>query len=334
MLKHVTGVEVYLIFSLFVFIAFFVAMVVWLFFIVKKNQIEQYKNVPFTDGKDKNPYSKVTLFLLLAMGTFISPIYAQDKPSITVNNQVFFEGIAVFLIVISIFLALLILAVGFQLLTILYKATAKTEEEKNLSIWQVILGLKPISKEKSLILPEKYDGIAELDNPVPVWFNALFGVTIVFAVGYMLIYHVWKGADLQDDEYVKEVQYASVQKEAYLKKIASLIDENNVKQVKDKKALEEGMKIYKANCASCHGEKGEGGIGPNLTDNYWLHGGKITEIFKTIKKGVPSKGMISWEKKLNPLQIQNTASYIMTLQGTNPPNAKEPQGEKLAVNVN
>jgi cytochrome c oxidase cbb3-type subunit 3 len=82
-----------------------------------------------------------------------------------------------------------------------------------------------------------------------------------------------------------------------------------------------------ANCAACHGQKGEGVVGPNLTDAYWIHGGGIKNVFKTIKYGVPAKGMIAWETQLSPSQIQKVASYVLTLQGTNPPNGKAPEGE-------
>ncbi len=328
MLKHITGVETYLIFSLFLFLVFFAGMLIWLFVFLKKNQVEYFKNVPFDGTENNAKFPKMPILLLIAM--IISPLsaFAQDKPTFYVDSTLFTEWTMLFLIFIAIFLTAITLGVAIQLLLIMYNLTA-TEEEKQLGIWQVLLGLKPIAKEKDLMLPEKYDGISELDNPVPAWFNMLFGVTIFFAVVYMGIYHVWKVGDLQDEEYVKEVQYAGVQKEQYLKKIASLIDENNVKVTKDKKALDEGAKVYQINCASCHGKKGEGGLGPNLADEYWLHGGNINQVFKTIKKGVAAKGMISWEKKLNPLQIQNTASFILTFQGTNPPNPKEPQGEKF-----
>ena len=91
--------------------------------------------------------------------------------------------------------------------------------------------------------------------------------------------------------------------------------------------MNEGKAIYAKSCATCHGAEGQGNVGPNLTDNYWIHGGTINDVFLTIKQGVPQKGMIPWEKQLTPLQIQQVASYIISLKGTNPPNPKEPQGE-------
>jgi cytochrome c oxidase cbb3-type subunit 3 len=121
---------------------------------------------------------------------------------------------------------------------------------------------------------------------------------------------------------------AAIQKEEYLKKMAALIDENNVGlYAKGDAGLESGKKIYADNCKSCHGAEGQGGVGPNLTDEYWLHGGSLSDIFKTVKYGVVEKGMISWKDQLSPKDIQDVANYILTLQGTNPANAKEPQGE-------
>lgn len=330
MLKHVTGVEIYLIFSLFVFVVFFIGMALWLIFFFNKKQVDYIRNIPLKDDDMFSNTAKIMSWFVMIFSLSLSNLSAQNTTSIVVTNQVFFEGMILYLVVICIVLALITLFVAFQLFGIIHKSIAP-EDEKNLSIWQVLLGLKPITKEKDLMLPEKYDNIAELDNPVPAWFNVLFGGTVAFAVIYMMIYFVWKVGDFQEVEYDKEVQYASIQQEMYLKQIASLIDEKNVKQTTDKKALAEGEKIFLSNCASCHGKKLEGGVGPNLTDQYWLHGGDINQVFVSIKKGIPTKGMIAWEKKLNPLQIQNVSSYVLKMQGTNPPNAKEPQGEKVVA---
>lgn len=191
-----------------------------------------------------------------------------------------------------------------------------------------VLGLKPISEEKDLMLDHEFDGIAELDNPTPAWFMWLFYATIIFAGAYLLNYHVFKWGKLQDEEYVAEVSEAKAAKEAYLAKAANLIDENSVKENLDGAVVSAGQAIFSSNCVACHGDKGQGIVGPNLTDKFWLHGGKINNIFKTIKYGVPEKGMISWEKTLTPKQISDVANYILSLKGTNPPGAKAPQGDQ------
>src|SRR5690606_36947530 len=96
-------------------------------------------------------------------------------------------------------------------------------------------------------------------------------------------------------------------------------------------ALEEAKTLYVQNCAACHGADGGGTVGPNLADEYWLHGGTVQDVFRVIKYGVQEKGMIPWQDKLNPEQIQIVASYILSLQGTTPASAKEPQGEKVEM---
>jgi cytochrome c oxidase cbb3-type subunit III len=100
--------------------------------------------------------------------------------------------------------------------------------------------------------------------------------------------------------------------------------------VSDAKVLAEGKEIFTGKCVACHGALGEGGVGPNLTDEYWLHGGTINDIFKTIKNGVPEKGMISWKATLKPNEIQSVSNYIASLAGTTPPNGKAPQGDKVS----
>lgn len=103
------------------------------------------------------------------------------------------------------------------------------------------------------------------------------------------------------------------------------------KPLTDAGALADGKKTFETQCATCHGKLGEGGIGPNMTDEYWIHGGTIANVIHTIRKGVPAKGMIAWEKTLTPDQVNAVASFILVkLQGTTPPNAKPPQGEKAA----
>ncbi|WP_276495922.1 c-type cytochrome [Pontibacter litorisediminis] len=170
-----------------------------------------------------------------------------------------------------------------------------------------------------------FDGIQEYDNDLPPWWKALFYVTIVFAVGYMLHFHVFRTGSLQAEEYEVEMQQAAL----FAAKNAD--DPNavtNYEALTDAAALESGKSVFSTNCAACHGAEGQGTVGPNLTDEYWLHGGDVNDIFKTIKFGVPAKGMVPWQGKLTKDQILEVSSYILSLQGTNPANAKEPQGEK------
>jgi cytochrome c oxidase cbb3-type subunit 3 len=186
----------------------------------------------------------------------------------------------------------------------------------------------PVEREKEIEFAHEYDGIRELDNSLPPWWKYLFYITIIFSIVYWYRYHISGSAPLSGEEYKREMAEAAIQKEAYLEKAANLVNESNVAALTSETDLSNGKKIYTTYCVPCHGAAGEGGVGPNMTDEYWIHGGGIKNIFKTIKYGVPTKGMISWQTQLRPKEMQEVASYIMTLQGTNPPNAKAPQGEK------
>ncbi|WP_345267915.1 cbb3-type cytochrome c oxidase N-terminal domain-containing protein [Nibrella viscosa] len=210
------------------------------------------------------------------------------------------------------------------------EAAQAVEIKPKKTFWQqYVTGLLPMSQENDLMMEHNYDGIHELDNPTPPWFMYLFYGTIAFGVVYLIAYHVISTGDLQIDEYTKEVAIAEQQREAYLKKVAGNINENTVTVLADAKGLESGKALYTQYCTACHGEQGEGKVGPNLTDEYWLHGGQINEIFHTIMEGIPEKGMIAWKNQLNPLQIQQISSYILSLKGTHPANPKEPQGVRI-----
>jgi len=202
-------------------------------------------------------------------------------------------------------------------------------EKSSPGIWSKLMGLRPISEEKDIMMDHEFDGIVELDNPTPAWFMGLFYSTILFAVVYMLNYHVFEWSPLQDEEYVIEMKAAEVEKAAFLANSGELIDENSVKVSTEAGVIAAGKAVYTQNCIACHGVLGEGTVGPNLADDSWIHGGTVNDIFKTIKYGVPEKGMIAWEKTLTPKQTSDLSNYILSLQGTNPPNPKAPQGVKL-----
>ncbi|MCX6163910.1 MAG: c-type cytochrome [Ignavibacteriae bacterium] len=177
-----------------------------------------------------------------------------------------------------------------------------------------------------LLRDHNYDGIFELDNKAPAWFQFLFYITILFAVIYMVNFHVLKKDNLMLDEYIQEMTAAQQEKDVLMKS-GGLINETNVTVLTSPEDLKAGKDIFTVNCVSCHGNLGEGTVGPNLTDDYWIHGGGIKNVFATISNGVPAKGMITWKAQLNPKQIQQTASYVLTLHGTKPPNGKAPEGQ-------
>ena len=146
-----------------------------------------------------------------------------------------------------------------------------------------------------------------------------------------MYYHVVGAGPLSIESYNNEIEAAKLQKEAFMKNAKNNVDENTVVMA-EAAGIADGAIIYKSNCAACHGALGEGTVGPNFTDNYWLHGGDIKSIFKTVKYGVPANGMKAWESDFSPVQMQNVASYIKTLGGTNPPNPKAPQGDLFDEN--
>ncbi len=184
-----------------------------------------------------------------------------------------------------------------------------------------------IQEEDDIMLDHNFDGIRELDNKIPPWWNALFYGAIVFAFIYMIDYHVIGDGNVQINEYEQEIQAANIRLEM-LTKSGAMISEETVTVLTDVGALSAGKETFTKNCAACHGFNGEGLVGPNFTDEYWIHGGSIKNIFHTISEGVPAKGMISWKSQLSPNQIQEVGSYILSLKGTNPPNQKAAEGEK------
>lgn len=235
---------------------------------------------------------------------------------------------------ISFMFLLTILMVGFVIwLIVVYSEKNDNSGElflaPLLNFKKYLMKATPIEDEAKVLLDHEYDGIKELDNRVPPWFNFLFYGTILFAVIYMINYHIIGSGNVQSDEYVNEVKTANLEREILIR-TGAFLNEETVTQLSDAGTLSEGKDIYIKNCASCHGQAGEGLVGPNLTDDFWVHGGGIKNIFKVIKYGVPAKGMISWESQIDPQKMQAVASYIISLHGTNPPNGKAPEGQKYA----
>jgi cytochrome c oxidase cbb3-type subunit 3 len=193
----------------------------------------------------------------------------------------------------------------------------------------------PLEKEADMLLDHNYDGIKELDNALPPWWKYGFYITIVVAVFYMLKFEVWHTGMNPTEEYNTEMINAKNETEAYLASAKENVDENSVTDL-DAVGNAAGKEIFAKTCVPCHLAEGQGLVGPNLTDEYWIHGGSIKDIFKTIKYGFPDKGMQSWQTTYSPVEMQQLSSYIRSLRGTNPPNPKAPQGDlykEVAVSV-
>ena len=182
-----------------------------------------------------------------------------------------------------------------------------------------------IENEKDIMLDHDYDGIKELDNQLPPWWKYGFLVTIVWGIAYLFYFHVMEAAPLSGGEYANEMEAAKIAKEAYMRTAKNNVDENTIKF--DAAYVADGQKIFTDNCVACHGDKGQGGVGPNLTDDYWIHGGKINDVFKTVKYGWPANGMKAWQADLSSTQIAQVVCYVKSLKGTKPADPKDPQGE-------
>ena len=193
--------------------------------------------------------------------------------------------------------------------------------------YKKLAGSKPIEKEAEIILDHNYDGIKELDNNLPPWWLYGFYISIIFGAVYLIRFHIFNGEN-QFDELETELAEAKAAVEAYKKTAKDLVDFNTVKLLTDTADLNAGKAVFESTCVACHMADGGGGIGPNLTDKYWILGGDISHVFKTISEGGRSgKGMIAWKTQLKPTQIAQVASYVLSLQGTTPANPKEPQGD-------
>jgi len=198
--------------------------------------------------------------------------------------------------------------------------------------WQDrLFQIRPSFLDAEVDLKEDFDGISELDNPPPPWFMFLFYGSIVFAGIYLVHYAVLKNGLNPTQEYLADDAARKAGAKIYLAKHEGNVDETNVTLQKDKGKLADAGQIFVQRCAACHGEKGEGKNGPNLTDAYWIHGNSIKEVFATIKNGVLEKGMVAWKDQISPPNMRAVASYVLSLQGSKPAGEKEPQGDKLEM---
>lgn len=281
-------------------------------------------------------YLRVIGYLIVAFLLFEWIIESGDKMAI-----VAYPIIGLVLLVVLFFGIALEMVLG-AIKNTMYRALSEEAKEKydksekqrkanrltKLKTWyEKQLDSKPMAKEETILLDHEYDGILELDNNLPPWWKNLFYLTIIFAVGYMLYYHVFDGPT-QEMEYEREVATATIAIEEYKKNNPDLIDASSVEMLTDAADLNAGESIYNTNCAVCHRADGGGGIGPNLADEYWILGGDIASIYNVISEGGRAgKGMVAWKSELNPLEIAQVSSYILTLQGSNPADAKAPEGD-------
>jgi cytochrome c oxidase cbb3-type subunit 3 len=267
-------------------------------------------------------FNRLTVLLTALILIFSSQIFAAGESDFPPS---YYDIVAMFLIAIIII----------SFIAIVYYEGRKSVPEEELALVKqpsafakfrrAITKTTPVETEHELLLDHDYDGIRELDSKVPPWFLWLFYLTIAFAVIYMLDYHVFSSSPLQDEEYQLQVQQAEIERAALINS-GAFLNEESVTLLTDPTALDAGKQIFNANCVACHAADGGGLVGPNLTDDYWIHGGGIKNIFKIVKYGVVAKGMISWQSQLSPKQMQDVSSYIVSFHGIAPANPKQPEG--------
>lgn len=224
--------------------------------------------------------------------------------------------------------------VTYHLLSEEEKQKKAAEEELSFteSAWyqkmmQMLTRSKPMAMEGELLLDHDYDGIKELDNDLPPWWKYLFVASVIWGIAYFIHYEML-GGDNQEMELKKEIAEAQIALEEYKKTAPDLMDADSVTLLTDAGDLSKGKELYEMNCAACHKIDGGGQIGPNLTDEHWILGGDIKKVYHTIAEGGrDGKGMVAWKTMLKPTEIQQVASYVLSLQGTNPADAKEAEGE-------
>lgn len=297
--------------------------------------------------KNKTASKAAAISLLLILSLFSQNVLAQNAVAgevakatpnyggLSANTFYFLVAVVLTEIFAILFLYFSIRRINAELLP--EKAEKAFKESKLASIWiwldkKLFTKAIPIEHEADALLDHNYDGIQELDNALPPWWKYGFILTIGFAFVYLLHFHVLGNGKNPTEEYQEEMSKAQIEKEAYEAKNKDRIDEANVPMA-DAAGIKSAEVNFLANCVACHGAKGEGGVGPNLTDDYWLHKGSLNDIYNTIKKGYPDKGMQSWASKFNPKEISQLASYVKTLKGTNPPNGKAPQGDLYSDTV-
>jgi cytochrome c oxidase cbb3-type subunit 3 len=262
--------------------------------------------------------SNKLLLIFTFVLSFLNNVFAAGESDFPPN---YYDTVAVILLIIIVISLLSI---------IYYEGKPKVVKEKKASVLsklsQMLTKSTPIEREKDIMFDHDFDGIKELDSKIPPWFSWLFILTIIFAAYYMIDYHIIGSGQVQYEECTEEVRNASLEKEALIKS-GAFVNEETVELLTDANELNAGKTIYDAKCTACDAADGGGIVGPNLTDDYWIHGGGIKNVFKVIKYGVVEKGMIAWQTQLNPNQMQEVASYIISLHGTTPAAPKAPEGE-------
>ncbi|MBP4140268.1 c-type cytochrome [Flavobacterium sp. I-SCBP12n] len=276
-------------------------------------------------------YVSVLVIFFAAFGAMEYFIDSGDKPAF-----IKYPMVSVFLLVFLFVLVAIAITmravdnVTYHLLTDEQKAELNQNTNWNITEkkwYKKLVSADETVSEDQLLLEHDYDGIKELDNNLPSWWVYLFYASIVFGVIYMVRFEIL-GADDQEMELKKEIAQAKIEVAEYMKTAPDMMDEKTVTLLTDPADLAVGKEIFTTNCAACHRADAGGQIGPNLTDDQWILGGGIKNIFHTlVNGGRDGKGMIAWKGTLKPKEMQKVASYIISLKGSNPTDPKAPEGE-------
>lgn len=290
---------------------------------------------------DKNKASKSLPVLMLIGLSFLSQAgFAQDAAVTAVVTAPNYGGLSAtayyLLLTVLIVEVIVILFLAFSIrrmyVELLPEKNRPVRSASKLAAWwgrmdkKIFTKAIPVEKEADFLLDHDYDGIKELDNALPPWWKYGFYITIAVAFVYLLNFHVFGIGLNPAQEYNAEIEKARVQKEIYDANNKDRIDEDHVPMASADGILA-GKNLFEANCIACHLKDGGGNVGPNLTDDYWLHKGSLNDVYHTIKTGYPDKGMQSWAGQFTPKEISFIASYIKSLRGSKPAAPKAPQGE-------
>ncbi|MCF6308293.1 MAG: c-type cytochrome [Flavobacteriaceae bacterium] len=276
------------------------------------------------------PFLRVLFFAIIAF--FLFEVIGGTDDQLAFEKYPVVQAIFWGLVILAIFIEIVVGALKSRVFNSLNEDAQERFEafEDNSyfgKLYTKMLGSKPMEEEEEIILDHNYDGIKELDNTLPPWWVYMFYATIFFAVFYLVKYEVLDG-DSNAIEYEKEVAQAEIDIAEFKKNNPEMIDASSVALLTEASDLEAGKAIFATYCVVCHKADGGGGIGPNLTDENWILGGGIKNVFTTIiEGGRPGKGMVAWKNDLKPSEIAQVASYLLGFQGTTPAAPKAAEGD-------
>ena len=318
-----------------VMVVLWIVGIVLIFYIYTTSYtIKMYTSSDVFKNKFKKTGKIKAILALVALSTV--PHYSGAVPN-EIPKETFFEFTNM-QVWIMVGVDLLLLGIAMYMKNLLYDFFRMNGEEpvkvlffrkrQRRAFREIFNNAAPITSESDILMDHEYDGIRELDNKLPPWWLYMFYITIVFSVIYLFHYHILRTGDLQIESYQKEMVHAEMEAQAYREKMALNVDEHSVTMLNEESSIAEGKALFINKCQVCHGDKGQGGTGANLTDNYWIYGNTINDVFRTIKNG-GNNGMQSWEKDFNPVEIQKISSFIMTLTEEVTPDmgGKFPEGE-------